>query len=129
MIGVDLEYIRNNVEFRKLAKRFFSNQESRALDACDDTLLPAAFFACWTRKEAFVKALGDGIVFGLGDFTVSVDPWDRAVALHTGGEVNVPGDWSIISLETGRDYAAAVAANGGRFKLRLWKGMGSGLES
>lgn len=120
MIGVDIEYIRHNVEFRKLARRFFSNQESSALSAYDDPLLPAAFFACWTRKEAFVKALGDGIAFGLGDFTVSVDPRDQEVALKTAQNTNESDNWSIINLDIGRDYAAAVAANGGRFKLRLW---------
>lgn len=120
MIGVDIEFIRHNVEFRKLAKRFFSKQESRALDAYDDTLLPAAFFACWTRKEAFVKALGDGIAFGLHDFTVSVDPRDREVALLTDRDSNESGKWSIINLDIVSDYAAAIAANGEKFKLRLW---------
>ena len=121
MIGVDIEYIRHNVEFRKLAKRFFSKQESRALDAYDDTFLPAAFFACWTRKEAFVKALGDGIAFGLADFSVSIDPRDRDVTLQTDGNTNGAGRWSIINLDIGSDYAAAVAADGESFKLRSWK--------
>ena len=119
-IGIDAEYIRHNVEFRKLGKRFFSRQESVALEAYGNSDLPAAFFACWTRKEAFVKAIGDGIAFGLGDFSVSVDPYDNMVGLQIEPEMSGSDVWSIMNLEAGGDYAAAVAASGGKFKLRLW---------
>ena len=120
-IGIDIELIRHDVEFIKLARRFFSRRECALLESCDDSGLAAAFFSCWTRKEAFVKALGEGISFGLADFSVSVGAQDRRVALQI--ERDVPGSdtWSIINLDAGGHYAAAVAANGGDFTPRLWR--------
>ena len=119
-IGIDIEYLRTDVDFRKLARRFFSEQEYRSLESCDDSRLTAAFFACWTRKEALLKAIGEGIAFGLKDFSVSVGPLDQEVDLHTHWNKAEAARWSILNLEAGHEYAAAIAASGGKFKLRCW---------
>lgn len=119
-IGIDIEYLRADVDFRKLARRFFSKQEVQSLESCTDARLTAAFFACWTRKEALLKALGKGIAFGLKEFSVSVDPLDREVDLLTHWDQAEASRWSILNMKPGPDYAAAVAASGGTFKLRLW---------
>ena len=119
-IGIDIEYLRPDVDFRKLARRFFSKQESQSLEAYPDAYLPAAFFACWTRKEALLKAIGAGIAFGLRDFSVSVDPLEREVELHTHWDQAEAARWSILNLDLEQDYAAAVAASGSNCKLRCW---------
>ena len=121
-IGVDIERIRDDVEFKKLADRFFSRQETEVLENYDKSELPAAFFACWTRKEAFVKALGDGISFGLSEFSVSVDPCASHVDLRINTELQGSDTWSIMNVEVGGEYAAAVAASQGDFRVRLWAG-------
>lgn len=120
-IGIDIEYLRPDVDFRKLAGRFFSEQESRSLQDYEGVRLAAAFFACWTRKEALLKAIGEGIAFGLADFSVSVNPQDQVVSLHTHWDEAEAARWSIINFALERDYAAAVAASGTRYKVRRWK--------
>lgn len=120
-LGIDIEHIRDNVEFKKLAKRFFSKQESSDLDTYTNSGIAKAFFACWTRKEAYVKALGDGISFGLSEFSVSVNPYDSDVSLTTHWDQDEASKWSIKNLETEEDYIAALATDGGKFKLRLWR--------
>lgn len=119
-LGIDLEYLRYDVEFKALARRFFSKQESQSIEAYSNALLPEAFFACWTRKEALLKALGEGIAFGLRDFSVNVDPRIREVALETHWDPAESTRWSILNLSPGDNYTAAVAASGGKFELRCW---------
>jgi len=119
-IGIDIEYIRHDVEFKKLAKRFFSDQEYQQLDAYDETKLSAAFFACWTRKEAFVKALGDGIAFGLSEFSVSVDPEDDEIPLSTHLDQAQASKWILMNIKTDEDYIAALAVDKYNLKIRCW---------
>ncbi len=71
---MDVEKIRPDVEYLELAERFFSTNEYQALSAMPSNQLARAFFACWTRKEAFIKACGDGLSFPLSEFSVSIDP-------------------------------------------------------
>ena len=73
-VGVDIETVRVMPDAEQIAARFFSRREYasyRALNLCDKSL---AFFNCWTRKEAFVKALGDGLYHPLNSFDVSLIP-------------------------------------------------------
>jgi 4'-phosphopantetheinyl transferase len=119
-IGIDIEHVRHDVRFRQLAGRFFSAQEARALETYTEAGLPRAFFACWTRKEAFVKALGDGISFGLNEFSVSVDPLDDAVALTTHWDPDEARKWSLVNIATHADYLAALAVEGQGCIIRGW---------
>lgn len=119
-IGIDIEKIRQDVSFEKLAARFFSKQESQALEKLDKNTLPKAFFACWTRKEAFVKALGDGISFGLSEFSVSVDPYETNVSLLTHWNTGESSNWSIVNIKADEYYIGALAIDGSRFTLRCW---------
>ena len=119
-IGIDIEFIRHNVDFKKLAKRFFSKQEARALDDLDEINLPRVFFSCWTRKEAFVKALGDGISFGLSEFSISIDPDDKGIALITHWDKSQALKWTLLNIITDEDYVAAIATENPVNKLRTW---------
>lgn len=120
-VGIDIEQIRHNVEFKKLARRFFSRPEARDLDTYTDAGVAQAFFSCWTRKEAFVKALGDGITFGLSEFSVSVDPFDGEVALHTHWDPDEARNWTLLNIPNGADYAAALAVRARGIGLRYWE--------
>jgi 4'-phosphopantetheinyl transferase len=70
-VGVDIETVRDIT--MDVARRFFSDAEVAALEALSPDLRVAAFYRCWTRKEAVVKALGDGMSFPLDAFDVSHD--------------------------------------------------------
>jgi 4'-phosphopantetheinyl transferase len=73
-LGVDIEKIRDDVDAAALAERFFSPRERAGLRALPAHLLVPGFFACWTRKEAFLKATGTGLSFPLAEFSVSTHP-------------------------------------------------------
>ena len=111
-VGVDIEYLNRDIEYHGLARRFFSHNEWAALESLPDSSRKRAFFACWTRKEAIVKAIGDGLSLPLDRFEVAIAP-DTAP--------RVPGfvpaacdvtDCTLYSANLDRDYVAAVAAYG-----------------
>jgi 4'-phosphopantetheinyl transferase len=112
-VGVDVERLRRDLPMDRLAARFFSPREIAALRSTADAVRPAAFFACWTRKEAFVKATGAGIFRQpLQSFVVSVQPGPGPVPLEIPGHAEEAGRWRIESLDAGPGYAAAVAVEG-----------------
>ncbi len=119
-LGIDIEKIREDVEYKKLAQRFFSKNENRALLAYQGNV-QRAFFATWTRKEAFVKAIGKGIAFGLGEFDVNTDPDTAPELLETRNQAIDVKNWRMASVATADDYIASVAADAGEFSLRLWE--------
>ena len=80
--------------------------------------LPAAvqiqgFFNCWTRKEAYLKATGDGLVLPLDQFDVSLTPGAPAELLRVAGDANT-SHWVLQELNVGCGYAAAVAIRSSR---------------
>ena len=101
----------------RLLGSFFSDQEQAEL-AC----LPAdrrrhAVFCCWSRKEAFVKARGEGLFLKLDQFDVSLRPGDPKVQLATRPDAAEAGRWAIRHLDIDPTYAAAVAAEGRNWRL------------
>ena len=120
-LGVDLEKVRPEVAWRDLAKRYFSVAECRALQRYPEEDGRNAFFACWTRKEAFVKALGAGVSYGLGGFDVSVDPMEDYAALTLRSPDENAGGWLIRSLPVPAGYAAALALDRPVCRFRLWR--------
>ncbi|MGH7565398.1 MAG: 4'-phosphopantetheinyl transferase family protein [Gemmatimonadota bacterium] len=112
-VGVDVERLRRDLPIDRLAARFFSPREIAALRSTPDAVRPAAFFACWTRKEAFVKATGAGIFRQpLQSFAVSVEPGVGPVPLVIPGHADEAERWRLESLDAGPGYAAAVAVEG-----------------
>lgn len=123
-IGVDLERLRRDLPIDRLASRFFSPREIAALRSTPEELRPAAFFACWTRKEAFVKATGAGIFRQpLQSFAVSVDPGVGPVPLEIPGHDAEAGRWRLESIAATPGYAAAVAVEG-PFRVRRFRWAG-----
>src|SRR2546430_12128353 len=93
-----------------IAARMFSRRESEAYRALDPSDKPLAFFSCWTRKEAFIKALGDGLSHPLDRFDVSFEPGEPARILRVD---STPGDrcgWTLYSFLTGPGLIGAIVA-------------------
>lgn len=116
-VGIDLERIRSNVEIEDLARAFFSSDESATLLALPARLRLRAFFTCWTRKEAYVKARGDGLSIPLDHFAVTLAPVEPARLLHSRFGKEEPARWSLRDLQPASGYAAAIAVDGHGWRL------------
>ncbi len=106
-LGVDIEAIRP-VE-RGVAGSVFAPDELAMLDAMPAHRREAAFFACWTRKEAYAKALGTGLSMALDSFAVSPDPLLPAAFLRIDGDPCEMAHWTLVDVAAGPGYAAALA--------------------
>jgi len=128
-LGVDLEFIRVNFETATLAERFFSPAERMSLEALPPTLQRIAFFAIWTRKEAYIKAHGDGLSIPLDAFDVTVSPEQEPRLAATRHDATEAERWTLRDLDMGADYRAAVAAEGTGWHLKCWNWTGEPLGS
>ncbi|HKH99183.1 MAG TPA: 4'-phosphopantetheinyl transferase superfamily protein [Candidatus Sulfotelmatobacter sp.] len=108
-IGVDVERIRPEPDAQKLAERFFSLHERRALENLNGDELQTAFFRCWSRKEAYIKARGGGLSLALDQFDVSIEANESRVLLATRPDPAEANRWVVRDLATRPEYAAAVA--------------------
>jgi 4'-phosphopantetheinyl transferase len=108
-VGIDAETVRSEIEVEDLSRRFFAPAEAAEILALSPDAQLAAFFACWTRKEAFVKALGGGLSVPLDRFQVSVRGDEPARLLWVDGEESEL--WSMLDIgEPG--VAAALVVEG-----------------
>jgi 4'-phosphopantetheinyl transferase len=109
-VGVDLEHIHPIAEMEQIAERFFAAAEFQALCALPDEQRPIGFFNCWTRKEAYIKAIGDGLSKPLDQFIVSLAPSTPARLLHIDGDEQEAQRWSLLALHLDQsDYVGALA--------------------
>jgi 4'-phosphopantetheinyl transferase len=120
-VGIDLERLRPNVEEEQIAKRFFSPREIAMLRALPRDLRQHAFFLCWTRKEAYIKATGKGLSLPLDQFAVSLTPGHPAALLYTQADPHAALGWSLQDLTPAPDYAAALAVEGHGWSLACWQ--------
>jgi len=120
-VGVDLEYIDAHVACEQIAERFFSPYEVGMLRGVPQQMRSGAFFCCWARKEAYLKARGVGLSFGLSQFDVSVTPGTPAALLNTREENQDISCWSLYDLSPGSGYVAALAAKGHPERLQCWQ--------
>lgn len=116
-VGVDIEQIRPLDDLRAIAASTFSRAEYFDLQSLPQHQYQEAFFNCWTRKEAFIKAIGQGLSYGLQNFDVTLRPDEPARIRHIAGAS--PREWSLIDLRPAAGYAAAIAAPGPNLKVRL----------
>jgi 4'-phosphopantetheinyl transferase len=107
-IGVDVEKVRDDFDTRAIARRFFSPTEQEQLAELAAEKRHWAFFRCWTLKEAFIKALGEGLSHPLHQFDVSVDA-ARPVSLVTRPDASEAERWQLQLIEAGPEHAAALA--------------------
>lgn len=119
-IGVDVEWMRREVEQAEIASRFFSATESARLQSLPEAQQGPYFFALWTCKEAFVKAHGGGITFGLSRFDVQLEPGAGSAAI-VGNEAGEPlAGWYAHRFEPGQGFAGALAVEEREPSLSLW---------
>lgn len=119
-VGVDLELVREDFAGLEIAERYFSPREVRALRALPRESQAAAFFNCWTRKEAYIKARGDGLSHPLHGFTVSLAPGEPAELLATEDDPAEAARWSLAELRPEAGFAAALAVKGPRPPMTFW---------
>jgi 4'-phosphopantetheinyl transferase len=116
-IGIDVEYVRENWPDTDI-ENVFSEREIAGLKALPESVRGRAFFACWTRKEAYIKACGGGLSIPLKSFSVSFSPGEPAALLDASPrEVS---RWSLREIEVDPRYAAAVAVEGSPSRISYW---------
>ncbi len=120
-LGVDLEYIRPLPDAEAIAKRFFSKAEYTTLLDIPRSRKIEAFFECWTRKEAYVKAVGDGLAAPLSEFDVSLAPELPARIVRIQGSPERAADWSLFGLRPVENYVGALAVRGRGWNLMSWR--------
>jgi 4'-phosphopantetheinyl transferase len=111
-LGVDLEKIHSDFTNEQISEHFFSPQEVAKLRALPTLLQEKAFFRCWTRKEAYLKAKGGGLSFELNQFEVSFAPGEPAAILNILDNPKEKNRWSLIDIDPGPGYAGALAVEG-----------------
>jgi len=111
-VGVDLEQVLPDNTDLGVAARFFSPREVDMLRALPPQVRHEAFFRCWTRKEAYVKARGDGLSLDLTSFDVSLAPGEPPALLATRPDPREAARWSLHDVDAGPGYAAALAVEG-----------------
>lgn len=120
-LGVDLEYIRTDFPCKEIAERFFSPQENAVLRTLPLDMKHKAFFTCWTRKEAYIKATGKGLSLPLNQFDVSLIPKEPAILLSIAGDHQAACRWSLQELIPDPDYVAALAVEGTGWQIKCWQ--------
>lgn len=119
-IGIDIEKIRDATrnDWSDLARRFFSTTEVDALSRLPTDKRTQGFFACWSRKEAYIKLHGLGLALPLGDFSVSVDPDENAALLDSKWRPTDLKEISLHDLDAPSGYRACLAlAQSGEAKI------------
>jgi 4'-phosphopantetheinyl transferase len=119
-IGLDLEFRREDFASEQIAEHFFSAREVEMLRALPLQLKTEGFFNCWTRKEAYIKAVGLGLSLPLDQFDVSLAPQEPVALLRTGDDEREAARWSLKALTPAEGYSAALAVEGHDWHLKCW---------
>jgi 4'-phosphopantetheinyl transferase len=119
-VGIDVERIRTDLDLHGVATRFFSANECKVLASLTGSERYEAFFTCWTRKEAYLKARGFGLSLPLDAFDVSFLPGEEPRLLAARYDPNEVGRWRFRSLDLSDGYVAALVAQGANWKLKCW---------
>ena len=120
-VGVDVECVQPDFRWEPIAKRFFLPGEVAALSALPDADRGAAFFSFWTCKEAYVKATGRGFSLPPDRVEIFWKPDHTPMVLDVPSPAQAARRWALRSLPLGRRRAAAIAAEGDSWNLRLWQ--------
>jgi 4'-phosphopantetheinyl transferase len=120
-VGIDLERVRPNLAVAEIATRFFSRREVAMLRTLPVEAQRQAFFRCWTRKEAYIKARGEGLSLPLDQFDVSLAPGEPAAILGSRPDSSEASRWSLRELAPAPGYVAALAAEGRGWNLACWQ--------
>jgi 4'-phosphopantetheinyl transferase len=120
-VGIDVERIRSNLAVAEIAERFFSRREVAMLRALPTEAQREAFFRCWTRKEACLKARGEGLSLPLDQIDVSLAPGKPDAVPGTQPDSSEASRWSLQELAPAPGYVAALAVEGHGWRLACWQ--------
>jgi 4'-phosphopantetheinyl transferase len=120
-VGVDIECVRHNLDTETIAKAYFSAHEYKSLRDLPREAQHEAFFMCWTRKEAYIKARGEGLSYPLDRFTVSVQPGDPAALLQNDSDPSEALRWALYHLVPDLGYIGAMAIEGHNCYVQHWQ--------
>lgn len=118
-IGVDVEWVRPLEDIRQLAKTCFSLSEYQAFSQAPPPHNLRVFFNGWTSKEAYIKAVGDGLSIPLDQFDVSMQPQQTSKLVCVAGHPEEAKQWTLREVPLGDEYAAAFAVRAGQVKVRF----------
>jgi len=118
-LGVDVEHIRADFASEDIARRFFSRAEVETFNALAPEQRVEAFFRCWTRKEAYIKAIGKGLSQALDEFDVTLAPDTPAALLRT--KDDDPSRWLLSDIEVGEGYAGALVIERPVAEIRFFR--------
>jgi 4'-phosphopantetheinyl transferase len=118
-VGADLEVVRPLADAMAIAERHFSPDERSRLLALPAAEREVAFFRCWTRKEAYIKGLGEGLAHPLDAFSVGLEPAGTVTLVDAGGASPGAATWSLHDVSSLPAYAAAIAARSGTAPVRV----------
>ncbi len=121
IVGIDIEYKRDSIEYLQLAEHSFSPFEQKVLLSLPQLLQQDAFYNCWARKEAYIKARGLGLSLPLHLFDVSFQPGEPAALLASREDPLEVQRWSFYQLLPDPAYAAALVVEGRDVQLQLWQ--------
>ena len=120
IVGVDVEKVRPVKDMDHLVARFFSPRESDAFQKVAEAEKPAAFFNLWTRKEALLKATGEGITRSLSLVEVSFLPGEPARLVAIAGDSAKAAEWSLRDLSPAVGFTGALAIQARNITVRCW---------
>lgn len=124
-VGVDIEFVPRSLSNPdKIAKRFFSPAESDALLQLPEKMRREAFFTCWTRKEAFIKAIGEGLTHPLHQFEVAFLPGESPALLHTRPDTAEAEKWTLSAFVPAENYIGAIVVEGQKPNFAYWQWQG-----
>jgi 4'-phosphopantetheinyl transferase len=119
-LGIDIERIRTDADTQGVARRWFSPREASAMQDLAPELQRRAFFAGWTRKEAYLKARGEGLTYPLHVFEVTVRPDEPVVLLGNAQDPTEIHRWRLADIPMGPGYAAAMVVEGHAWVPKYW---------
>ena len=120
-VGIDVESLSSPVTPQEIARRFFSSRESGEICGLPPERQREAFFHCWTRKEAYVKARGEGLTFPLDQVEVPFAASESVSFLCEMRDRESASIWSLYNVTVDTGYAAALVVKGSRCRLRYWE--------
>ncbi len=120
-VGVDVERLRSLKDAENMAERFFSARESRGLKGLPPIERTAAFFNLWTRKEAYLKATGEGIAESLNEAEVSFLADEPARLISLFGDHRAGEKWRLCELAPAAGFVAALAVAAPDAQVKRWQ--------
>lgn len=120
-VGVDIEHIRDIPEMDQTSERFLSVTERAVFRALPESEKKLAFFSCWVRKEAFIKAIGDGLYLAPDRFDVLSASGEAACLLNMEGDSRGASRWSVQELQPAPEFVAAFVVEGQTRRPHCWQ--------